>query len=59
MKDWARIAEGLGLEIPPPDLERAARSLERVEERFRPLIEKIPFETEPAYLMILEPEKSE
>ncbi len=59
MKDWVRLAEGLGLEIPEADLERAARSLERVEAAFRPLLEKIPFETEPAFVVVHEPEEAE
>ncbi len=58
MKDWVRIAEGLGLEIPPPDLERAAQSLARVEAVFQPLIDRIPLETEPAFVVVREPEES-
>ncbi len=59
MKDWVRIAEGLGLEIPEAELERAASSLGRVEALFRPLLEKIPFEAEPAFLVMHEPEEGE
>lgn len=59
MRDWKQVAEGFGAEIPDRDLDRVAASLAAVEEAFRPLVGKIPLETEPAYLPLRLPEVEE
>lgn len=56
MKDWRRLAEGLNLGIPEPDLERIERPLEALEASFGPLVAALPLETEPAYLLLVFPE---
>jgi hypothetical protein len=53
MKDWKRLAEGLDLNIPEPDLERIRAPLNTLEASFRPLVSKLPLETEPAYLLLV------
>lgn len=59
MKDWKAVAAGLGLEIPPDELERVVAVQARVEEVFRPLVGRIPLITEPAYVSLRFPEDSE
>ncbi len=53
MKDWKRLAEGLDLGIPEPDLDKIRAPLEALEASFRPLAASLPLETEPAYLLLL------
>ena len=59
MKDWKKIAVGLGLNLPDEALDRAAASQDGVEAAFRPLVSKIPLETEPAYVSLRQPEDEE
>jgi hypothetical protein len=42
------IAKARGLEIPPAELTRIAASLEALEEAFRPLVQDLPPDLEPA-----------
>jgi len=39
-------------------VERAAQPLEKLEQVFRPLLARIPLETEPAYVLLLPEDKS-
>ncbi len=57
MKNWKLLAQALHLDIPEADLDRAGEALNRLEASFRPLVDKIPLHTEPAYIMSLPPEK--
>jgi len=47
VKDWKAIARA-SVELPAADLERAIAPLEALEETFRPLVEQLPPELEPA-----------
>lgn len=57
MKDWNLLASALEPHIPEADLERAKASLDAVETAFRPLTRTIPFETEPAFVLLRLPEE--
>ena len=57
MKDWRLVATALKLQIPEADLDRAQASLESVEAVLRPLINSIPMETEPAFVLLRLPEE--
>ena len=48
MRDWKLIAQGLGLDIPDGELEIMRPTLDRLEEKFRPLAAAIPHDMEPA-----------
>ena len=48
MKDWKKIADAFGLSIPPQDLERILPPLDGLEAAFRPLLDTLPHEVEPA-----------
>ena len=48
MKDWKKIAEGNGLDIPA--LERIIAPLDGLEAAFRPLVATIPYDVEPAII---------
>lgn len=48
MTDWKALAKARGLNIPDADLERIVSPLDKLEQSFRPLIEKIPHDLEPA-----------
>jgi hypothetical protein len=46
MKQWKKLAEGAGLDI--PDIERIAPALDSLEAAFRPLVRAMPYDAEPA-----------
>ena len=48
MKDWKKIADASGLPIPPQDLEHILLPLDGLEAAFRPLLNVLPHEVEPA-----------
>ena len=48
MRDWSLIAKGIGLEIPAPDLDRARKPLDSLEQAFRPLVQSLTTGMEPA-----------
>ena len=48
MKDWRAIAKAGGLDVPDRDLDRIAGPLEALEEAFRPLVQDLRAEDEPA-----------
>lgn len=57
MKDWKAIAAAMGARITEP--ERVLPVLDALEKNFRPLVAKIPHDTEPclAFRPYQEPEK--
>ena len=48
MKNWKLMAEAAGLDI--PDMDRITPALDGLEAAFRPLVEKIPHDVEPALI---------
>jgi hypothetical protein len=59
MKNWQKIAEAHGLNIPASDLERIAPALDAMEAAFRPLTKDIPDDLEPVVTFRVYPEDSE
>jgi hypothetical protein len=47
MKDWRAIAQAYGLPLTAAELDRIARSLEALEEAFRPLVGDLTPDLEP------------
>lgn len=56
-KNWKLIAAGLSLDVPESDLEKLQLALDGLEAAFRPLVETIPHEIEPAIGFQCEPEE--
>jgi hypothetical protein len=54
--DWKAIAAARKLDIPADAIERITPSMNALEAAFRPLVAKIPFDVEPAYVLMIEPE---
>lgn len=48
MRNWKKIAEVEGFEIPEAELERMIPVLDGLETAFRPLVKGIPHDVEPA-----------
>ena len=48
MRNWKKIAEAEGFEIPDAQLERIGPVLDGLESAFRPLTANIPHQTQPA-----------
>ena len=48
MKDWTLLSKAAGLEIPSKDLARVAQPLNALEEVFRPLVQSLTPDMEPA-----------
>ena len=48
MKDFKLLAAGHGLDVPEDELARVSAVLDGLEAAFRPLVQTIPLETEPA-----------
>jgi hypothetical protein len=48
MPDWKSIAQARALSIPPQDLDRLSKTLDGLEEVFRPLAEDLSSELEPS-----------
>jgi hypothetical protein len=48
MKDWIAIAQAAGLNIPAEDARRIAQPLNGLEEAFRPLVQSLAPDMEPA-----------
>lgn len=57
MKDWKLVAKGLDLDIPDEEIGSAGEVLDGLERAFRPLVEDIPLELEPAYVLLRLPEE--
>lgn len=58
MKNWKMIAEANELRIPAPDLERITPALDALETAFRPLVNNIPDDVEPALSFYVSPESA-
>lgn len=56
-KNWRLIAAGLDLDISENNLEKLQLALDGLEAAFRPLVETIPHETEPAIKFQCDPEE--
>jgi hypothetical protein len=54
--DWNAIATARGIDIPADAMKRITPSMNALEAAFRPLLAKIPFDVEPAYVLMIEPE---
>jgi hypothetical protein len=48
VRNWKKIAEAEGFDIPLPQLERIGPVLDGLESAFRPLTANIPHQTQPA-----------
>ena len=48
MTDWIALSRARGLDIPEDQVARLAPSLDGLEQAFRPLPARLPFEIEPA-----------
>jgi hypothetical protein len=48
MKNWKLMAEAAGLDI--PDMDRITAPLDGLEAAFRPLVQSIPHDVEPALI---------
>jgi hypothetical protein len=48
MKDWKKIASAYDLKIPEAEFERISPALDSLEKSFRPLVQAIPQNLEPA-----------
>ncbi len=59
MKNWEKIAEAHGLNIPESDLENVTSALDAMEAAFRPLTKDIPDDVEPAVTFRVFPESGE
>jgi hypothetical protein len=50
MKDWKKIADASGLQIPEADFGRITPALDSLEKSFRPLVASLPSTLEPAFI---------
>jgi hypothetical protein len=48
VKNWSGIAKASGFDIPEPEMERIASVLDTLDTSFRPLVNDLRPETEPA-----------
>jgi hypothetical protein len=49
MKDWVAIAKANGIDVSPRELDRIAAPLSALEETFRPLVNTLSPDVEPAF----------
>ncbi len=56
-KNWKLIASGMKLNIPEADLEKLDSILDALDAAFRPLVETIPHDVEPAVTFRCQPEE--
>ena len=56
MPDWKMLAAARGLKLTDEEIARISGPLDGLEENWRPLLERVPFETEPAVIMQCTPE---
>jgi len=59
MKDWKKIAAGYGFTIPEQDFDRIASPLDSLEKSFRPLVDAMPQNLDPAFLYAIPQEEAE
>jgi hypothetical protein len=57
MKDWKKIASAYGLPIPEADLERVTAPLDSLEKSFRPLVDAMPQDLDPAFFFAIPQEE--
>ena len=48
MTDWIALSRARGLDIPEDQVAQIAPSMEALEQAFRPLLAKLPYDLEPA-----------
>jgi hypothetical protein len=53
MKDWKKIADGYGCRIPDADFDRICGPLDSLEKSFRPLVDAMPQNLDPAFLFAI------
>jgi hypothetical protein len=58
MHDWKKAAEAFAPDMPADAVERAVKPLEGLDAAFRPLIARIPLETEPASVLLIAQEEA-
>lgn len=56
-RDWKAAAAAFAPGIPADQIEKISPSLDGLEAAFRPLVSRLPLETEPAYVLLLAREK--
>jgi len=56
MPDWKMLAAARGLKLTEEEIARISGPLDGLEANWRPLLGRIPFETEPAVIMQCVPE---
>ena len=54
MKNWTALAEASGLDIPDREMERLIEPLNALEQAFRPLVNNLPPDLEPAITYVPE-----
>ncbi len=59
MKNWKLIAAALAPDIPEPELARIEPPLDALEAAFRPLAHQPPHQTEPAFVLAIDPGEKE
>ena len=59
MKDWKKIASAYGFAIPDADFERITPPLDSLEKSFRPLVDAMPQNLDPAFLYAIPQEEAE
>jgi hypothetical protein len=59
MKDWKLIVKANGFDISDQEVDRFKPTLDDLEAAFRPLIQRIPLELEPAVIFRRLPEESQ
>jgi hypothetical protein len=52
MKDWIRIAQAQGLDLPPKELERITQPLTALQTVFEPLTRSLTYDVEPATVLL-------
>jgi hypothetical protein len=57
MKDWKKIASANGLLIPEGDFDRITPALDSLEKSFRPLVDSMPQDLDPAFLFAIPQEE--
>jgi hypothetical protein len=57
MKDWKQIASANGLPIPEGDFDRITPALDSLEKSFRPLVDAMPQDLDPAFLFAIPQEE--
>jgi len=52
-KDWKSVAAAVAPDMPAEAVDRCASALTSLDALFRPLANQLPFDTEPAYLLLV------